>query len=81
MVKPSDAELKEALSEAERIRSSGDPKHISKCLLFLHHRNSMLEKIAEHTERFLRFGMPEDEHAQLRRLLDQLSQESHQNSE
>lgn len=77
MKKPSDAELKEALSEAEKIRVIGDdPYHLSKSLLYLHSRNGMLEEVAAHAERFLRFGLPEDEHAQLRRLLDHLLKET-----
>ncbi len=77
MLKPSDAELKEALSEAEKSRLTGDdPYHLSKCLLFLHHRNGMLEEVVEHAERFLRFGLQEDEHAQLRLLLDHLLRET-----
>jgi len=76
-MKPSDAELKEALSEAEKIRLAGDdPCHLSKCLLFLHRRNVMLEEIVEHAERFLHFGLQEDEHARLRRLLDHLRRET-----
>jgi len=77
MVQPSDAELKEALSEAEKIRLTGDdPHHLGKSLTFLHRRNIMLEEVAEHAERFLRFGLQEDEHARLRRLLDHLRKET-----
>ena len=76
-VKLSDVELKEALSEAEKIRITGDdPHHVGKCLAFLHRRNVMLEEVAEHAERFLRFGLQEDERAQLRRLLDHLRRET-----
>lgn len=76
-MKPSNEELKEALSEAEKNRLTGDdPCHLGKCLLFLHRRNVMLEEVAEHAERFLRFGLQEDEHAQLRRLLDHLRRET-----
>jgi len=82
MLKPSDAELKEALSEAEKTRITGeDPHHLNKCLLYLHYRNGMLEEVAEHAERFLRFGQPEDEHAQLRRLLDHLLKATRQEKE
>jgi len=80
-VKPSNAELKEALSEAEKIRITGDdPHHLGKCLAFLHRRNVMLEEVAEHAERFLHFGLQEDEHAQLRRLLDHLRRETQRES-
>ncbi len=76
-MKPSDTELKDALLEAEKTRLTGDdPHHLGKCLLFLHRRNVMLEEVAEHAERFLRFGLQEDEHAQLRRLLDHLRRET-----
>ena len=80
-MKPSEAELKAALSEAERLRIAGDdPNFVAKSLLYLHYRNEMLETVAEHAERFLRFGMPEDEHAQLRLLLDQLRKETERES-
>ena len=76
-MKPTEAELKEALSEAEKLRiTDDDPHHLSKCLLFLHYRIGMLEEVATHAERFLRFGLQEDEHAQLRRLLDHLLKET-----
>ena len=81
-MKPTEAELKTALSEAERLRVAGeDPHFLVKSLLYLHHRNEMLETVAEHAERFLRFGLPEDEHAQLRRLLDQLREETQRESD
>ena len=43
-MKPTEAELKTALAEAERLRVAGeDPHFLVKSLLYLHHRNEMLE--------------------------------------
>jgi hypothetical protein len=71
-VKPSDEELKAALEEAERIRESGDdPGYLAKSLLYLHQRNEDLEKILEHAERYIQFGLPVEEHTRLKLLLEE----------
>jgi hypothetical protein len=71
-VKPSDEELKAALEEAERIRESGeDPCFLAKSLQYLHQRNSDLEKIMAHAERYIQFGLPVEEHTQLKLLLEE----------
>jgi enoyl-CoA hydratase/carnithine racemase len=71
-VKPSGEELKAALEEAERIRESGEDAHfLAKSLLYLHQRNSDLEKVVEHAERYIQFGLPVEEHTQLKLLLDE----------
>jgi hypothetical protein len=71
-VKPSRDELKAALEEAERIRESGDdPSFVAKSLLYLHQRNSDLEKILVHAERYIQFGLPVEEHTQLKLLLEE----------
>jgi hypothetical protein len=71
-VKPSSEELKAALEEAERIRESGeDPYFIAKTLLYLQQRNNDLEKVMEHAERYIQFGLPVEEHTQLKLLLEE----------
>jgi hypothetical protein len=71
-VKPSDQELKAALAEAEQIRESGeDPHFLAKSLLYLHQRNQDLEKVLEHAERYIQFGLPVEEHTQLQLLLEE----------
>ena len=76
-MKPTEIEMNAAVSEAERLRIEGDDPHfLGRSLLYLHHRNELLEAVAEHAELFLRFGLPEDEHAKLRLLLDKLEDET-----
>lgn len=71
-MKPSDEELKAALEEAERIRESADdPNFLAKSLLYLHQRNADLEKILEHAERYIQFGLPVEEHTRLKLLLEE----------
>ena len=79
-MKPTAEELQIALEEAERMRELGiDPMHFSKSLLYLNRRDEILEKLLVHVERYLQFGLPVDEHAQLTRLLDEIRhQERHE---
>lgn len=76
-MKPTAEELKEALAEMERMRveAEEDPHHLVKCFLHLYRRNEVLERVLEHAELYLRFGLPEEEHAQLRKLLDAIIEE------
>ncbi len=70
-MKPNSDQLKAALEAAEGMRESGnDPDFLAKSLLYLHQRNEDLEKILEHAERYLQFGLPTEEHAQLKLLLE-----------
>lgn len=71
-MKPTDDELAAALQRAEAMRDlEDDPEHLAKSLLYLFRRDEVLEQILEHLERFLGFGFPEEEHAQLVLLVEQ----------
>jgi len=77
-VKPDDNELKTALEEAERMRDAGEDSHfLSKSLLYLQRRNKELEKVLDHLEIFLQFGLPVEEHAKLTKLVAEIRTEEH----
>jgi hypothetical protein len=70
-MKPDENEFRMALDEAERIREADTDTHsLAKCLLYLHQRNMDLEPVLEHLEKFLRFGLPVEEHSALVRLVE-----------
>ncbi len=72
-MKPNEDEFRIALDEAERIREAGTDSHsLAKCLLYLHQRNSDLEQVLEHLEKYLRFGLPVEEHSALVRLVEEM---------
>jgi hypothetical protein len=72
-MKPNDNELKIALDEAERIREENeDPCFLGKSLLYLEGRNRELEQVFEHVEKYLKFGLPVEEHSALVRLVDEI---------
>ena len=74
-MKPSDSELKSALDEAERIRGTDeDPNFLGKSLLYLESRNRELEQVFEHVEKYLKFGLPVEEHSALVRLVDEIKE-------
>lgn len=74
--KPDSTELEIALAGAEEMRVGGnDPRHIAVCLRYLHERCRGLEELLLITDRFLRFGMPEHELTEIRRLTAQLREE------
>ncbi|WP_260292578.1 hypothetical protein [Sedimenticola hydrogenitrophicus] len=71
-MKPTDDELANALQTAEGMRERGeDPDNLAKVLLYLHRRDEMLERVLDHLELFLRFGLPVDEHMKLVRLVEE----------
>ncbi len=75
---PTDKEMHEALDEAERIREQGDTNHLARALLYLHRRNSLLEKVLHAAELYVQFGQEEHEHAELVRAIEKAkSQERH----
>ena len=77
-MKPDDNELKTAMEEAERLRDIGEDSHfLSKSLLYLQQRNEELEKVLDHLEIFLQFGLPVEEHAKLTRLVAEIRGEEH----
>ncbi len=70
-MKPNANELKIALDEATRMRAKDeDPLFLAKSLIYLQQRNSDLENVFQHLEKYLRFGFPVEEHAALVRLVD-----------
>ena len=70
-MKPDENEFQIALDEAERIRDADeDSSHIAKCLIYLHQRNGDLEEVFEHLEKYLKFGLPVEEHSALILLVD-----------
>lgn len=71
-MKPTPDQLKIALNKVELMRAKGDdPEFLAQSLSYLYRRDQVLERILEHLERFLKFGLPEEEHAKLIRLVDE----------
>lgn len=71
MGKPTDEELKAALTEAARMREQGeDPHFLAKCLLNLNYRIKHLERVLGATERYLHSGLAEHNHAELVRTIE-----------
>ncbi|MDJ0807447.1 MAG: hypothetical protein QNJ78_11510 [Gammaproteobacteria bacterium] len=77
MQKPTQADIHEALAAAQELLGrTGPAEALGHYLLYLHDRNHNLEAIAEVAERFIRFGLPETEHARLVALLETLREET-----
>lgn len=73
MRRPDTDELGIALAAAEAMREeSNDPRHIARALSYLYSRNQELEDLLQLTDRYLRFGMPEHELSEMRRLVGRL---------
>ena len=71
MGKPTEAEYESALTEAARMRESGeDPNFVAKTLLNLDYRFQHLEKVYEALEAWLHSGQSVQEHTRLMLLLD-----------
>ncbi|MGB5450591.1 MAG: hypothetical protein WBM71_02360 [Sedimenticolaceae bacterium] len=71
--RPDPEELKSALAASEQMRAEGnDPRHIARSMRYLYSRCRGLEDLLQTTDRFLRFGMPEHELSEMRRLVDRL---------
>ena len=65
--------LKAALAAAERLRESdNDPDGVAHWMLHMHNRCESLESLLVVVDRYLRFGMPEHELTEMRRLVDHL---------
>lgn len=70
-MKPNANELNTALNEATRMRDAGeDPHFLAKSLIYLQRRNSELEIVLDHLEKYLQFGLPVEEHSALVKLVD-----------
>jgi hypothetical protein len=71
MGKPTDEELKAALTEAARMREHGeDPHFMAKSLLNLHYRLGHLEHVLQAADRYLHSGLAEHNHAELVRAIE-----------
>jgi hypothetical protein len=71
MGKPTDQELETALTEAKRLRESGeDSRFLGKALLNCHYQHSCLLDVLHAAERYFHSGMAEQEHSRLLRAID-----------
>jgi hypothetical protein len=76
MNRPSDEELEIALDAAARMREWGvDPHHVAHVMLYLDQRNQRLNDVVRRVDRYVRFGLPERELTQLRRLIQDLRED------
>lgn len=82
-MKPSSKEMQQAMEMANLMRETdGDPHFLAKSLIYLNHRNEMLERINKAAHHFMRFGQAEHEHAELLRALeDARLDEEHENQQ
>ncbi len=65
-MKPSEAELKQAVTESRRMRAAADDPHaLAKTVLYLQRRVESLEKVCRSADLYLHFGLPEKDHAEL----------------
>jgi len=72
-MRPTREQLKMAMEAADRMRRRDvDPHHVASALRYLGERNSALEELLVRADRFIRFGMPEHELSEMRRLVAQL---------
>jgi hypothetical protein len=72
---PSEEAYGEALNAAQRMHEAGvDPHHIAASLLYLEERARLYDALLTTADRYLRFGMPEHELAEMRRLVELLRQ-------
>ena len=65
MLKPTDDEFKLALTTAEDLREHGDPQFLGKSLLYLHERNTLLERVYHAAVNFAEKGMFPSQHTEL----------------
>jgi len=65
-MKPSEAELKQAITESRRMHDAADDPHaLAKTVLYLLRRVESLEKVCRSADLYLHFGLPEKDHAEL----------------
>lgn len=70
---PSKAQFETAVAAAGRMHAQGiDPHHVAEVLLYLEQRCADLEALYRSSDRYLRFGMSEQELGDMRRLVDRL---------
>lgn len=72
-MRPSKKQFSIALKTAERMRDRDlDPHHLARVLRYLYRRNEGMEELLMRVDRFIRFGMSEQELSQLRVLVNRL---------
>lgn len=72
MGKPTEAEIKEALEEAARMREHNeDPHHVAKALLNCHFRLTHAEHVYKAAQEYVHSGMDQTAHARLLKALDE----------
>ncbi len=65
-MKPTEAEVNKAVTEALRMRAAADDPHtLAKTVLYLQRRVESLEKVRRSADLYLNFGLPEKEHSDL----------------
>jgi hypothetical protein len=65
-MKPTEEELAHALAEARRVVKAGEDRHeLARSLLYVHQRVQTLTRVQQAAARYVRFGLPEKEHADL----------------
>jgi hypothetical protein len=71
-MKPTEVEVKQAVTEALRMRAAADdPRALAKTVLYLQRRVESLEKVCRAADLYLHFGLPEKEHSELLRALEE----------
>lgn len=71
MGKPTEKELEAALTEAKRLRESGeDSCFLGKTLLNCHYQNRFLLDVLHAAESYFRSGMAEQEHIRLQQAIE-----------
>jgi len=77
MNRPSDDQLEIALDAARRMRQFGvDPHHLAHSLIYLSQHNASLWELVAQIDRYIRFGLPENELNRLEMQIRQLRGES-----
>jgi hypothetical protein len=75
-VRPDKRQIEDALAAADRMRELGvDPHGLALSLHYLAERCAGLESLLELVDRYLRFGMPDNELTRLRVVVDRLREQ------
>lgn len=77
MNRPSDDQLETALDAARRMQQFGvDPHHLAHSLIYLSQHNASLWELVAQIDRYIRFGLPENELNRLENQIQELREES-----
>ena len=75
-MRPTREQKKQARAAADKMHSRDvDPHFVAATLRYLDDRNASLEELLVMVDRFVRFGMPEHELSEMRRLVTKLREE------